>query len=80
MAHEILEASSGQAAPVRYLLEVVEEGDHWASTLFRLDANGEPEGTAVAPRFYGLTAQQARRRMITILEGQYEQVQTVSRE
>jgi len=58
----------------RYALDVVEEGDHWMSTLTKLDARGEPESGAVAPRFYGLTREQARRRMIQVLENEYDVV------
>ena len=57
--------------------EVFAEGEHFTSTLARLDADGSPAEAAVAPRFYGTTAEQARRRMIAVLENQYEDVQTV---
>lgn len=74
MAREILTATKKGHAPVRYLLEVFEDGDHWTSTLAKLDARGEPESGRVAPRFYGLSAEQARRRMITVLENDYDEV------
>jgi hypothetical protein len=74
MAREILVAKKQGAAPVRYRLEVFEEGDHWASTLVRLDEHGEPETAKVAPRFYGLTREQARRRMISVLENDFDEV------
>jgi hypothetical protein len=74
MAREILVARKHGGEPTRYLLEVFEDGDHWTSTLARLDARGEPETTQVAPRFYGLSAEQARRRMITVLENDYDEV------
>jgi hypothetical protein len=32
----------------------------------------------VAPRFYGFTAEQARRRMIGVLENDYDDVQVAS--
>ena len=50
--------------------------EHWTSTLARLDTRGEPEPTRVAPRFYGLTAERARRRMIQALENDYDEVVT----
>src|SRR5439155_25598114 len=58
---EILLATRETGEQARFLLEVFNE--HWTSTLARLDARGEPEPTRVAPRFYGLTAEQARSRL-----------------
>jgi hypothetical protein len=75
MSGEILVATTKDGAEARYLLEVFPEGDHWTSTVARLDARGEPEPVRVAPRFYGLTADQARRRMISALENDYDEVQ-----
>ena len=80
MVREILEATGGATASARYLLEVNEQEGHFCSSLFRLNDEGRVESGPVAPRFYGLTAQQARRRMIDILENQYDQVVTVSKE
>jgi hypothetical protein len=74
MGKETLVATRGDGTNVRYVLEVFEEGDHWTSTLTRLDARGDPEPARVAPRFYGLTFEQARRRMIAVLENDYESV------
>jgi len=74
MVREIVVAKKRGAPPARYRLEVFEEGDHWTSTLAKLDARGEPESTRVAPRFYGLTREQARRRMISVLENDYDEV------
>ena len=74
MSREVLVASREDGRRARFLLEVFAEGDHWASTLARLDERGEPEATRVAPRFYGLTADQARRRMISVLENDWDDV------
>jgi len=74
MAREILVATRADGSSTRFALEVFEEGDHWASTLARLDERGQPEAARVAPRFYGLTAEQARRRMISVLENDYDDV------
>jgi hypothetical protein len=76
MAREILRACKEGGEPVRFLLEVVAAGPNWTSTLARLDAAGEPVPGAVAPRFYGVTAEQARRRMIQVLENDYDEVTT----
>jgi len=75
MGREILRATRDDGESARFLLEVFEEGDHWASTLARLDERGRPESVRVAPRFYGLTAEQARRRMIAALENDWDDVQ-----
>jgi len=74
MAREILIARKQAGPPARFLLEVFHDGERWASTLARLNDAGEPESTSVAPRFYGLTAEQARRRMITVLENEWDEV------
>ena len=71
---ETITAISSDGTQTRYLLEVIEEGDHWVSTLARLSDRGIPEPARVAPRFYGTTADQARRRTITALENQYDEV------
>lgn len=74
MSRERLLASREDGRRARFLLEVFEEGDHWTSTLARLDERGEPEAVRVAPRFYGVTAEQARRRMISVLENEWDEV------
>jgi hypothetical protein len=78
MSREILVATRADGERTQFLLEVFQEGDHWTSTVARLDDRGEPEATPVAPRFYGLTAEQARRRMITVLENEYDDVLPLS--
>jgi hypothetical protein len=80
MAREVVQASRRTGERVRYLLEVFEEGDHWTSTLAKLDERGEAVAERVAPRFYGVTADQARRRMITVLENDYDEVAVVRHE
>ena len=77
MAREILVASRDDGEEARYLLEVTQQGDHWTSTLAKLDAGGAPESTRVAPRFYGVTEEQARRRMIAVLENDYDDVRSL---
>ena len=75
MSREVLLASREDGGCARFRLEVFQEGDHWTSTLARLDERGEPEAARVAPRFYGLTEEQARRRMIAALEHDWDDVQ-----
>ena len=75
MAREVLRATRENGETARFLLDVFREGDHWTSTLARLDERGGPENVRVAPRFYGLTEEQARRRMIAALEHDWDDVQ-----
>ncbi len=74
MAQEILIARRDDGTEVRYLLQVFDDGERWTSTLTRIDAAGRPMAGAAAPRFYGLTRAQARRRMIALLENDYDEV------
>jgi hypothetical protein len=74
MAREILIAHKEGVPPARFLLDVFHDGERWTSTLARLNDAGEPQTGNVAPRFYGLTAAQARRRMITVLEHEWDEV------
>lgn len=74
MSREILVAIKRDGARERYLLEVFEEEDHWTSTLARLDEHGEPVPGMAAPRFYGLSEDQARRRMVAVLENDCDEV------
>ena len=75
MAQEVLRATRENGQTARFLLDVFPEGDHWTSTLARLDERGSPENVRVAPRFYGLNEEQARRRMIAALEHDWDDVQ-----
>jgi hypothetical protein len=74
MSREILIGRSAEGRETRYLLEIFEEGEHWASTLAQLNEQGVPLETRVAPRFYGNSAEAARRKMIAVLENQFEEV------
>ena len=55
-------------------IEYVE--DRWVSTCHEADARGERigDGVVVAPKFYGITAEQAHRRMLDVLEDTFDQV------
>ena len=76
MPKELLIARTESGAEVRYLLDVEQLGSNWTSTLTRLDAAGNPESTQLAPRFYGLTQSQARRRMLAVLDQDYEEIES----
>lgn len=77
MTTEIYLASNAGQPPDRYELTLSPEGDHWTSTLARVDDAGHASSAKVAPRFYGLTEEQARRKMLTTLENQYEDVRLI---
>jgi hypothetical protein len=77
MSTEILVCTRSDGGQECYQLEVFQEGEHWASTLSKLDESGKPQATKVAPRFYGVSYEQARRRMIGVLESQYDEVRQV---
>jgi hypothetical protein len=75
MTRETLVATDAHGRSVRFQLDVFADGDHWTSTLARLNEHDTPDESRVAPRFYGVSADQARRRMISVLENQYEDLQ-----
>ncbi len=58
----------------RFRLDVFFQQDRWTAELTPLDEHGRPVQRKVAPRFYGLSAEQARRRMIRVLEDQFDEV------
>ena len=55
-------------------IEYVE--DRWVSTCHEVDATGElvAGGVHVAPKFYGITAEQAHRRMLEVLENTFDEI------
>lgn len=57
----------------QFELRLFNQGEYWASMLVRLGPDGHPTGARVAPRFYGLTARQARRRMLSVLEPEFSE-------
>jgi hypothetical protein len=63
---------------VRYFaIHVKAADDRWVSTCEEINADGSerPDAPAVAPKFYGITAEQAHRRMRDILENTYDRVE-----
>lgn len=65
----------GQAAQW-FGVRVSFDEDHWVSTCVELDEDGHEVRTAddVAPRFFGVTAGQAHRHMLDVLEGRFGEV------
>ncbi len=76
MPTELVIARTETGTEDRYLLTVEQAGTNWTSTLTRVAADGTPESASVAPRFYGLTQDQARRRMLQILDPDYEEIES----
>lgn len=62
--------------PRWYGVRIEFEEDHWVSTCKEVDAEGRdiPEGAQIAPRFYGVTARQAQRKIVETLEATYDEV------
>ena len=61
----------------RYLgIRVRYEEDHWVSTCWEVDADGRETtaDTSIAPKFYGVTAEQAHRRMMEVLENTFDEI------
>jgi hypothetical protein len=52
------------------------DDDHWVSVCREVDAEGEEVGESgpLTPTLYGVTAEQALRRMLEILENTYDEV------
>jgi len=73
-SREIFLARKGRGEQGRFVLEVFHDGERWTSTLARMNDAGEAQAATIAPRFYGLTAEQARRRMLTALENEFDEV------
>lgn len=59
-----------------FRVRVEPQEEHWVATCEPVDEGGHdrPAEGPVAPRFYGVSAEQARRRMVTALENQYDDV------
>ncbi len=57
-------------------IRVEYDEDHWVSSCREVTADGTetPGTTAIAPKFYGVTAEQAHRRMLDVLENTYAEV------
>ena len=76
MPFHLYKVVSGGTAPLWFGIRVAYDEDRWVSTCREVEANGDekPGATAVAPTFYGITADQAHRRMLDVLENTYDEV------
>lgn len=66
-----------QAGGVKFVKVTVEPQDeHFVSSSSPVDEHGNLtlESGSLAPKFYGMTKQQAHRRMVDTLENSYEEV------
>ncbi len=73
--------NEAQTQPVRYFAVQVEAAeDRWTATCREVDEDGAEllDAPDVAPRFYGVSAEQAHRRMRDILENTYDRVEPVT--
>ena len=57
-------------------IRVTFDEDRWVSVCHEADAQGEElaDGSIATPRFYGVTAEQALRRMLEVLENTFDEV------
>ncbi len=76
MPYHVYKAWNAAAPPRWFGIHVELIDDRWVSTCREVDAEGreKPGGEAVAPRFYGVTADQAHRRMLDALENTFDEV------
>ena len=76
MASFLYRASNGEDRPRWFRIAVRQEQDRWIATCKEVDRDGNEQvgGGEVAPAFYGLTMDQAHRRMLTALENGFSDV------
>jgi len=79
MPEHFFQTRDGKGAVRFFRITIEREGDHFAATCSAVDAKGRelPDAPQAAPRFYGLDAQQALRRMVQALENSYDEVSAV---
>lgn len=70
----VYKASKSDSGPCWFGIRVEFEDGRWVATCRRVDEQGRElaESAAVAPAFYGVTAEQAHRRMLSVLENSYD--------
>jgi hypothetical protein len=69
-------ASSQGESPRWFGIRIEYVDDRWVSTCHEVDAEGDelPGAATIAPRFYGVTAEQAHRRMLDALDHSFDEV------
>ena len=80
MPFHLYKACKENEPPHWFGIRVEFEDDRWAATCREVDEQGDelPDAVAVAPKFYGVTAEQAHRRMVTVLENTYDELTPAS--
>ncbi len=76
MPFHVYKAWNEGEGPRWFGIHVAFDDDHWVSTCKHVDEVGNEIDacTEVAPKFYGVTAGQAHRRMLDVLENTYTEV------
>jgi hypothetical protein len=76
MPFHLYRVVSEEDTPRWFGIRVEYDEDHWVSRCCEVTADGteKPGTTAIAPKFYGVTAEQAHRRMLDVLENTYGEV------
>jgi len=76
MPFHLYRVVSEGGTPRWFGIRVEYDEDHWVSSCCEVNPDGteRPGTTAIAPKFYGVTAGQAHRRMLDVLENTYDQV------
>jgi len=79
MVSQLYEARREGNPPRWFVIREEHLDDRWVSTCAESDHKGRewPGAFAVAPKFYGVTAEQAHRRMVDALERSYDEVTPV---
>ena len=79
MSWHVYRASKSDSEPFWFGIRVEFDDGHWVATCRRVDEHGRErsESAAVAPAFYGVTAEQAHRRMLSVLENSYDELTPV---
>jgi len=67
-------------APRWFAVHVEFDDDRWSASCREADEGGQEiaDSPAIGPKFYGVTAEQAHRKMLEVLENTFDEVQRAS--
>ena len=76
MPFHVYQAVRNAEAPRWFGIRIEFEDDRWVASCHETDPDGVelPAGSLVAPKFYGVTPDQAQRRVVESLENAYDEV------
>ncbi len=76
MPFHLYQAWNEGQEPHWFGIRIEYDEDRWVSSCREVDSEGRERsaGVEVAPKFYGVTAEQANRRMVDALENTYDEV------